>query len=75
MRWMLWLMFAPVGVTSNVATDCQCLCKEGVVRTLCRTVEAAQANPRACVCPQPYPIWVATEQRYTGVGVCDVMPP
>ena len=44
--WIVGLVFA---CTTGVASaNCACQCIEGVARTLCTTLDEAQANPSAC---------------------------
>jgi hypothetical protein len=57
---------AAAGAVQTVFSQCGCLCVEGVPRTLCSSVEEAQAKPGLCGRTQ-CPDYVATEnggQRY-----------
>lgn len=57
-------------VAGVVSANCACECIEGVARTLCTTLDEAQANPSACgegiqkVACEPAPPSTETLQRY-----------
>lgn len=46
---LIWLSAVAVTCAAAAASaNCACQCIEGVARTLCSTLEEAQANPNAC---------------------------
>jgi hypothetical protein len=46
---LVWLVAGAFACgTAGVSANCACQCVEGVARTLCTTIDEAQANPMAC---------------------------
>lgn len=68
---LVWLLVGAVACgAGSVSANCTCQCIEGVARTLCTTLDEAQADPSACgrgvqkVACEIAPTSAAAPQRY-----------
>lgn len=70
-----WLTGVAFACASGIASaSCACQCFEGVARTLCTTLDEAQANPSACGLGQQVGEQLA-EQLGAQKVACETAPP